>query len=289
MAFAALAAVEAGQPAEARRYLDLALATYEGRSWWIWTDCCSHAEAMVAVLSGDLPLARANLRRTAESFLGKGTCPWVALALVDLAEVATHTGHPEDASWAAARLEELAEQVDRELYRALGSLGRAWSDLAAGAALPASGAAERAVEMLSPMGYRGFLGRALEVLGRSLAPRDRTRAREVLGRAVATFDGCGATRRQAGALRELRRLGEAGKRAAAALVPSVLTAREAEVARLAIKGRTAAEIGQALFIGTRTVESHLARVYSKLGVTSKYELARRAGELGLADSTEPAG
>ncbi len=286
MAFAALAAVEAGQPADARRYLDLALATYEGRSWWIWTDCCSHAEAMVALLVGDLARARISLRRTAESYLGKGTCPWTALPLVDLAEVAARTGNSGDAAWAAMRLEELALQVDRDLYRALASLGRAWSDLASSGSTLVSGSAERAVEMLSPTGYRGFLGRALEVLGRSLAHHDRARAREVLARAVATFDACGAARRQAEALRDLRRLGEAGKRAAAALGPPVLTPREAEVARLAVKGGTAAEIGKALFIGTRTVESHLARVYAKLGVTSKYELAQRAGELNLTEAQD---
>jgi DNA-binding CsgD family transcriptional regulator len=289
MAFAALAAVDAGQPADARRYLDLALAVYEGRSWLIWTDCCSHAEAMVAWLGGDPPLTRATLRRTAETMLGKGTCPWAALPLVDLAEVATQTGDPEDAAWAAAQLEQLAEQVDRDLYRALANLGRAWSDLASGGATAAAGAAERAVGILSVMGYRGFLGRALDILGRSLVAVDRARARESLQRAASTFDAGGATWRRDGVLEALRRLGEAGKRAAAALGPSALTPREREVAILAARGRTAPQIALQLYIGERTVESHLARIYAKLGVASKYELVQRAGELGLAGPTEPAG
>ncbi len=81
----------------------------------------------------------------------------------------------------------------------------------------------------------------------------------------------------------LRRLGEAGKRAAAALGPSALTPREREVAVLAARGRTAPQIALELYIGERTVESHLARIYAKLGVDSKLDLMGRAAELGLAE------
>ncbi len=66
------------------------------------------------------------------------------------------------------------------------------------------------------------------------------------------------------------------------LGPGSLTRREREVARLAASGMTAKEIAAALFVGERTVESHLASSYAKLGVSSKLELVRRAPELGLA-------
>ncbi|MGQ0465944.1 MAG: response regulator [Sporichthyaceae bacterium] len=62
-----------------------------------------------------------------------------------------------------------------------------------------------------------------------------------------------------------------------------LTAREREVARLAVRGRTAPAIARELFIGERTVESHLGRIYAKLGVESKLDLVHRASELGLAE------
>jgi pimeloyl-ACP methyl ester carboxylesterase/DNA-binding CsgD family transcriptional regulator len=61
-----------------------------------------------------------------------------------------------------------------------------------------------------------------------------------------------------------------------------LSRREREIIALALAGETAPAIAKALFISERTVESHLARTYAKLGVHSKLELARRAGELGLA-------
>jgi DNA-binding CsgD family transcriptional regulator len=57
---------------------------------------------------------------------------------------------------------------------------------------------------------------------------------------------------------------------------TVLTRREREVARLAGMAYTAAEIGQRLHIGERTVETHLASTYAKLGITSKAQLIRLA-------------
>jgi pimeloyl-ACP methyl ester carboxylesterase/DNA-binding CsgD family transcriptional regulator len=60
-----------------------------------------------------------------------------------------------------------------------------------------------------------------------------------------------------------------------------LSQREREVALLASRGETAGSIAEQLVISERTVESHLARVYGKLGVRSKAELIRRASELGI--------
>jgi len=60
-----------------------------------------------------------------------------------------------------------------------------------------------------------------------------------------------------------------------------LSRREREIAVLAVAGETAPAIARALFISERTVESHLASAYAKLGVASKVELTRRAAELGL--------
>jgi DNA-binding CsgD family transcriptional regulator len=59
-----------------------------------------------------------------------------------------------------------------------------------------------------------------------------------------------------------------------------LTRRELEVARLAARAYTAAEIGHQLHIGERTVESHIASTYLKLGIRSRSELIRIATRLG---------
>ncbi|HVH65075.1 MAG TPA: alpha/beta fold hydrolase [Candidatus Acidoferrum sp.] len=66
-----------------------------------------------------------------------------------------------------------------------------------------------------------------------------------------------------------------------AVGPGALTAREREIVRLAVAGETAGAIAMRLHISERTVESHLASAYHKLGVQSRVELARRAGDLGI--------
>jgi DNA-binding CsgD family transcriptional regulator len=97
------------------------------------------------------------------------------------------------------------------------------------------------------------------------------------------FDACGAVVRRRWVAEDMRRLGARGRRAAARAVagPAALTKREREVARLAIEGRTAKEIAAALFIGERTVETHLAGAYAKLGVSSRVELVRLGATLEL--------
>lgn len=68
-------------------------------------------------------------------------------------------------------------------------------------------------------------------------------------------------------------------------VADALTRRERDVVQLAVQGLTAREIGSRLFIGDRTVETHLANAYGKLGVRSKVELARVVS-VGAEDHTD---
>jgi DNA-binding CsgD family transcriptional regulator len=62
-----------------------------------------------------------------------------------------------------------------------------------------------------------------------------------------------------------------------------LTAGELRVARLAADGLTNREIAQALFITTKTAKAHLGRVYRKLGITRRGQLAIALS--GLVDDT----
>ena len=60
-----------------------------------------------------------------------------------------------------------------------------------------------------------------------------------------------------------------------------LTPRELDVLRLLIEGQTDKEIGEALFIGARTVQTHVANLFAKLGVNTRAEAAAVAVRRGL--------
>jgi DNA-binding CsgD family transcriptional regulator len=60
-----------------------------------------------------------------------------------------------------------------------------------------------------------------------------------------------------------------------------LTPRELDVLRLLVQGRSDREIGEALFIGTRTVQTHVANLFAKLGVNARAEAAAAAVRRGL--------
>ena len=62
-----------------------------------------------------------------------------------------------------------------------------------------------------------------------------------------------------------------------------LTAREHDVVRLVADGRSNDEIGATLGIGSKTVETHLSRIFERFGVSSRTELAARAVRVGWLD------
>ena len=66
-----------------------------------------------------------------------------------------------------------------------------------------------------------------------------------------------------------------------------LTARELDVLRLLVAGRSNPEIAEALFVGVRTVEGHVAHIFAKLGVRTRTAAATAAIASGLVDPTDP--
>ncbi|MEV5907107.1 helix-turn-helix transcriptional regulator, partial [Streptomyces sp. NPDC052127] len=61
---------------------------------------------------------------------------------------------------------------------------------------------------------------------------------------------------------------------ATAVATAALTTREREITLLAAAGNASKDIAQALALSVRTVDNHLHHAYTKLGVTTRRELAR---------------
>ena len=277
-AVAGVAAAELGEIDDARRYVSRARSTYGDRPWGFQSEWARYAEAVLAWREAGPGAAAPTLREAVARLMAMDAWSLAIPPLVDLAEVGGRLGRPEAA--ATDGLAAVAERSDLDCHRALLALASAWAAFAGGDRPAAAADAARAVELLSALDWPLYLGRARALLG--LTTDDRDQAVEALRSAAEVFDATGALVRRAEALDALGRLGSAGKRAAAAASgPASLTSREREVAALAAAGLSAREIGERLFIGERTVESHLARAYAKLGVRSKVELARRGPELGL--------
>jgi DNA-binding CsgD family transcriptional regulator len=145
---------------------------------------------------------------------------------------------------------------------------------AASLALDGAGRAESIDVPLTAARCRTLAGTALVAAGR----RDEGVAE--LTRAESELSQLGATRYRDEAARELRRLGErvsARQRRSSGEGLDALSGREREIAERVAEGRTNREIGEQLFLSEKTVEGHLTRIFAKLGVTSRVEVAEAVG------------
>ena len=274
---------ERGHLGRARASLEVAAATYGDRPFLVWGFWSPWVEAVLRWIEDRPAAALDGLAEVAGQLADQGSAPYEILVLVDLAEAAADAGDHDNASQAAARAETLAGSVQGVLSDGCAALVGALAALTAGDHGRARGLADTAARTLADAGFRPLAATAQHVLGRALGPADRGAAIVALETAASTFDDCAAVWRRDRVMADLVRQGSQGRRHAASLLgPAALTTREREVAMLAVQGLTAREIGGRLFIGRRTVESHLAACYAKLGVASKRELIQRAAELDLA-------
>jgi DNA-binding CsgD family transcriptional regulator len=243
------------------------------RSMW-WRNIADHSLAEVRFLLGDAAACRGLLaERLGPEPAGLGPHAPSVYALRAQAETACG-----DLAAGQEWYERAAAVASTGAPRAqLGSVERALAALrlAEGRLPQARDAALCAVES-----FRAARLPIEEGLARSLAAEALTRlgdaaaARDQLGRARELFGDCGAPWLRARAAREQRR---AGARQPRAGQPG-LSAREREIADLVAQGLTNRQIADRLFLSPRTVESHLWRIFHKLGVPSRAALARRVAE-----------
>ena len=142
-----------------------------------------------------------------------------------------------------------------------------------------------AVEVLERSPARLEHARALTDLGAALRRANRrAEARSALQDGLDLAERCGARALAERARTELR---AAGGRSSDPYGTGVeqLTASERRVAELAAEGQSNPEIAQALFVTRKTVETHLGRVYRKLDISGRGELAHALAEQGSKGDT----
>jgi ATP/maltotriose-dependent transcriptional regulator MalT len=211
--------------------------------------------------------ALAAAERAAENPRGMGL--WIRDQFEHI-EAAVRSGRPERAAAPLAKLAEIAEAAGTDW--ALGSYARSAALLAEGES--AERLYQEAIQRLS--GTRGTetLARAHLLYGEWLRREGRrVDAREQLRTAYAMLTQVGM---EAFAERARVELAATGERVRKRTVESdeELTAHERQIAQLACEGLSNREIGERLFISSRTVEWHMHKVFAKRGVSSRTQLAR---------------
>ncbi|TFV77525.1 LuxR family transcriptional regulator [Blastococcus sp. CT_GayMR19] len=208
--------------------------------------------------------------RLAPVVAGRGLShPGVALwATPDLVEAAARAGHHEEGRAALQRFGAWARRAGTPWGIALARRGAA--QLAGGDPVAYEEALEQHEAATRPLDE----ARTRLSYGESLRRRRRrVDARLALRAAAEAFDRAGAAPWADRARAELRATGETlGPRQATEW--DRLTPQELQIARLAVGGASNPEIATQLFLSRKTVEYHLHKVFTKLGVGGRGELAR---------------
>ncbi len=214
------------------------------------------ARGWVTAMTGEPAQGRAELLALADRLLAQGFVTQAVRTLVDLARVG-------DVANASARLAGVEATVD----------GRGLQTSIAFVHALAGGDADQLLSVSDDLAEIGMA---------ALAAEAASAARDALAKDGRARDA-GAVARKA---TELIAQTEGGVTPLFAVVESVvpLTRREREIAVLVADGRTSREVADACFLSVRTVETHLARIYDKLGINSRAELADAIGALTIGSA-----
>lgn len=196
--------------------------------------------------------------------------PGVFPFVPDEVEALVALGDLDTAERLTDRLDEQGRALNRAVALAAAARCRGLISGARGDLAGADGHLQRALDQHARTQQPFEVARTLLVAGTvRRRMRQKKGARELLNRALATFDALGAPLWVDRAERELARIG--GR----APAPTGLTPTEVQIAELVAEGRTNREVAEALFVSIHTVEANLKRIYRKLDVRSRTELARK--------------
>jgi DNA-binding CsgD family transcriptional regulator len=229
---------------------------------------------LLALSLGDAAAAHAHLEplvglARSLDFGEQGLLPFLPNEI----EALTALGKQSQAEALLRELEEQADRLDRPRPLALAARSRAIVEADRGNLAAALASIERAFAAHERLRDPFERARTQLVQGAILRKaRKKGEAKVVLEEAHASFEALGTPLWAERARDEISRLGL--RRSA----PGDLTEAEAKVAELVAAGRTNREVAAELFLSVKTVEANLSRIYRKVGVRSRTELAAALGD-----------
>ena len=208
-----------------------------------------------------------------------GTEIMIGWYLPDAVEALLGVGRVDDAVWIIERLEREGQRLGRSRMLADAARCRAMWRAALNDLPGAVAAAEQALAEHQGLTMPFEKARTQLLLGQLQRRQRRSDlAAKNLGEAGAAFDAMGAGVWAERAREELSR-GRPGR-------GNQLTDTEARIAELVATGMTNRDVAAALFVSPKTVEAHLGRIYRKLGIRRRVELARRISTAPDTDVAE---
>ena len=264
-----------GQAREGRELIDVTIGEATARGEGVGVAICEYSHAVLCNGLGQYDEALAAARGACADPTEMVAYNW---GMIELIESTVRTGRTDLAADALQRLTTKAQACRTDW--ALGMEARSRALLSTGDI--AERGFREAVGHLSRARVHGELARAHLLYGEWLRQDGRqVDARRELTRAYEMFTAMGMEGFAERTRRELLATGAAVRQRAADAVEQ-LTEQEAHIARLARDGLSNQEIGAQLFISARTVEWHLRKVFTKLGVSSRRQL-----RLAMADRGRP--
>ncbi|HEU5469276.1 MAG TPA: AAA family ATPase [Actinophytocola sp.] len=191
------------------------------------------------------------------------------LAAAELAEAASRTGDEALLAAVAAQSAERARLIPTDWSVGIAARLRALC----GTGVEADRCYRESIEALGRTALRVDLARSHLLYGEWLRREGhRVQAREHLRTAHDALSEMGLAAFAERAGRELSATGETVRKRSAPVVDEQLTAQEFQIARLARDGLSNPEIGTRLYLSPRTVEWHLRKIFTKLGISSRRQL-----------------
>jgi DNA-binding NarL/FixJ family response regulator len=265
-----LAAVR-GQSDECVDLANVALAHAIGQRLGPHAAIASWALAHNDLVSGKSEQAFDRLQALAAAPAGEGNQMISLFAAADLVDAATRTDHEDAARTALTRLQAWAANSTAPWAQALVARCHA---LLAQADDDGDRHFAEALELHARGGRPFDTARTALMFGARLRRRRRRAdARKHLRTALETFERLGATPWAEQARAELLATGETARKRDVSTLTQ-LTPQELQIARLVAGGSTNKTIASQLFLSPRTIDYHLRKVFSKLGLSSRLDLVR---------------